>query len=137
MSNKLSVVTFNYDRSFEAALFIAVQKAYNLTDKEAASYVKSIPVLHIYGQLGELPHLSQNSRPYNPLVHAGIIMQTIDSIKIVHEGKDKEIPEFQAAREKIEKAKVVCCLGFGYHPENMKRLRLGETLQGNGRVIYL
>jgi hypothetical protein len=57
--NKLTVVTFNYDRSFEAALFVALQKAYHLSDTETAAYVKVIPVIHVYGQLGGLPFLSE------------------------------------------------------------------------------
>src|SRR6185436_7434620 len=92
--NKLTVVTFNYDRSFEAALFVALKKTYNLTDTETAAYVKIIPVIHVYGQLGGLPHLSENGRPYNPTVNAGVIEHSIQGIKIVHEGKE-DTPEFQ------------------------------------------
>ena len=134
--NKLTVVTFNYDRSFEAALFFALQKSYNLTDTAAADYVKVIPVIHVYGQLGGLPHLSDNGRPYNPEVDADVIQHAIQSIKIVHEGKE-DTPEFQLAQEKISTAKVVCCLGFGYHPENVKRLGLSQTLNGAGKRVYL
>lgn len=134
--NKLTVVTFNYDRSFEAALFIALQKTYNLTDTAAADYVKVIPVIHVYGQLGGLPHLSDNGRPYDLRVDAKVIEHSIQGIKIVHEGKE-DTPEFQLAQEKISKAKVVCCLGFGYHPENVKRLNLSQTLDGVGKRVYL
>lgn len=134
--NKLTVVTFNYDRSFEAALFVALQKTYNLTDTETAAYVKVIPVIHVYGQLGGLPHLSDHGRPYDPKVNAGVIDHSIQCIKIVHEGKE-DTPEFQLAQEKISKAKVVYCLGFGYHPENVKRLGLSQTLEGAGKQVYL
>lgn len=136
LNNKLSVVTFNYDRSFEAALLLALQNSYNLTDSKAVEYVKSIPVIHVYGQLGALPMFSENARPYGAELSPEILMQSTAGIKIVHEGEDNT-PELQLAREKIEKAKVVCCLGFGYHPENVKRLRLGDTLQGNGREVHL
>jgi hypothetical protein len=134
--NKLTVVTFNYDRSFEAALFFALQKAYNLTDTATADYVKAIPVIHVYGQLGELPFLSDKGRPYHPEVNAHVIEHSIQSIKIVHEGKE-DTPEFQLAQEKISRAKVVYCLGFGYHPENVKRLGLSQTLDGAGKRVYL
>lgn len=134
--NKLTVVTFNYDRSFEAALFIALQKSYNLTDTEAATYVKVIPVIHVHGQLGGLPFLSENGRPYDPEVDANVINLSIQGIKIVHEGEENT-PEFQLAKEKISNAKLVYCLGFGYHPDNVKRLGLSETLQGAGKQVYL
>jgi len=134
--NKLTVVTFNYDRSFEAALFISLKKAYNLTDQETAAYVNVIPVIHVYGRLGELPHLSNNGRPYDPKVDPGVIHNSIEGIKIVHEGQ-VNTPEFQLAREKISKAKLVYCLGFGYHPENMMRLDLSQTLNDAGKRVYL
>jgi hypothetical protein len=134
--NKLTVVTFNYDRSFEAALFFALQKAYNLSDTATADYVKVIPVIHVYGQLEGLPYLSDKGRPYNPEVDAKVIDHSIQSIKIVHEGQENT-PEFQLAQEKIAKAKVVCCIGFGYHPENVNRLGLSQTLNGVGKRVYL
>jgi hypothetical protein len=40
-------------------------------------------------------------------------------------------------QEKISKAKVVYCLGFGYHLENVKRLSLSQTLEGAGKQVYL
>ena len=136
-ANKLTVVRFNYDRSFEASLFLALQKSYNLTDSECADYVSRIPIIHVYGQLGELPHLSENGRPYDPKVDQGVINQSVGGIKIVHEGAE-DTPEFQRAQEAISQANVVCCLGFGYHPENVKRLNLSQTLQGMARKkVYL
>lgn len=136
--NKLSVVTFNYDRSFEASLFISIQRAYNLSDAEAASLLKKIPIIHVYGQLGELPHLSESpfSRPYDSKVHAGIASAAASGIKIIHEGKDNTT-EFQQAREKLSKAKIICCLGFGYHRDNVTRLDLPQVLKGKGKQIYL
>lgn len=136
-ANKLAVVTFNYDRSFEASLFLALQKSYNLTDSECAKYVNMIPIIHVYGQLGELPHLSENGRHYSPLVDQGVIHQSVRGIKIVHEGAGDTL-EFQRAQEAISQVKIVCCLGFGFHPENVKRLNLSQTLQGSPRKkVYL
>src|SRR6266581_2522044 len=60
--SKLAVVTFNYDRSFEHYLFIALQNAFNLPTSEVLKHVdhgtgevmhqNAIPVVHVYGTLG-------------------------------------------------------------------------------------
>ena len=50
--SKLSVITFNYDRSFEYSLFRSLQSAFGLSEDDAADTLKSIPITHVYGQLG-------------------------------------------------------------------------------------
>jgi hypothetical protein len=75
--NKLVVVTFNYDRSFEASLFVALKNSYNLTDEECAEYLRAIPIIHVYGQLGGLPHFSENGRAYIPTIDKDIVNQSI------------------------------------------------------------
>jgi hypothetical protein len=41
------------------------------------------------------------------------------------------------AQEAIRKAQAVCCLGFGYHSENLNRLDLIHTLAGERKKLYL
>ncbi len=63
--SKLAVVTFNYDRSFEHYLFIALQNAFNLPTAEVLKHIdhgtgevmhqNAIPVVHVYGTLGGVP----------------------------------------------------------------------------------
>lgn len=132
--NKLSIVTFNYDRSFEAALFRAVQNAYGLTDDECGEYMKAIPVIHVYGKLGEPGWLTRQGRPYTPDMTPQIVFDSAQSIKIVHEGAE-DAPEINMARQAIKDAEVVCCLGFGYHPTNVSRLQLSGLLHDK-RVFF-
>ena len=55
--NKLSVITFNYDRSLEHFLFTAIKATYGLQQREAdaADFFINVPVKHVYGELGVLP----------------------------------------------------------------------------------
>lgn len=55
--NKLSVITFNYDRSLEYFLFTAIKATYGLRQREvdAADFFVNVPVKHVYGELGVLP----------------------------------------------------------------------------------
>ncbi len=45
------------------------------------------------------------------------------AVKVIHE---KETKELRQAREVLSKAEIICCLGFGYHPENVARLELDK-----------
>jgi len=50
--NQLRVITFNFDRSFERRLFLAVRANYNLGDAEAFELCSStVPVHHMHGDL--------------------------------------------------------------------------------------
>ena len=127
--NKLSVVTFNYDRSLEHVLFRSVKHTYGLKDEEAAAQLKTIEIVHVYGKLNELPYLQEGGRPYSPEIDTQIIRNAIPAIKILHEGVDNS-PEFARAKELLMQASVICCLGFGYHETNIRRLGF-NAMNGN------
>ena len=126
--NKLAVVTFNYDRSFEHALFLFLKHNNNLSDEEAEELRTNIPVVHMYGQLG-----GQRYKPIIPGAHdpiePDVVHESADSIKVVHESVADD-PEFSIARSLLKEAEVVCFLGFAYHKQNVERLRLNELDQG-------
>src|SRR5262249_53254614 len=56
--NNLSVLTFNYDRSFEQFLFLALQDRYGIGPTDAANLLDEMPVVHLHGSLGSLPPLA-------------------------------------------------------------------------------
>jgi len=125
---RLSIVTFNYDRSVEHYLLTTLQNAYGITPERAAQYVqRAIPIVHVYGQLGGLPLLNgKGARPYEPAEPADAPLTAFtakDSIKIVHEGIDDNLA-LGRAYQLITEADVICFLGFGYLKENMERLGL-------------
>lgn len=69
--NKLSIITFNYDRSLEHFLFTALQAIYGiqLNEGDIAEFFKRIPVKHVYGELGILSwkynHLDEYRQKYH------------------------------------------------------------------------
>jgi hypothetical protein len=127
-SNRLAVVTFNYDRSFEHALFLFLKHNNNLTDKDAEQLrIATVPIVHMYGQLG-----GQRYKPAIPgardPIDPDFVEQSADSIKVVHESIG-DSPEFSTARSLLQEAEVVCFLGFAYHEQNVERLGLGQLHQ--------
>lgn len=124
--NMLSVITFNYDRSFEQYLFIALKNSYNKSDKECAEKLNKLPIVHVYGSLGELPWQSgtpdqSRSVPYDSEGTAVYIRRGAENIKIIPE-ITRDTDEFVQARNLISKASRLLFLGFGYHPTNISRL---------------
>lgn len=149
---KVSVLTFNYDRSFDHYLFTSIKHSYwGLSDNECASLVKSVPIIHLHGQIGKLPWQDTNGagRPYNntlkeleiikkSMSQNGILMngQIVSSakhyikkeisgqIKIIHERELDSDPGFSEAHRLLTKAEKIYFLGFGYNDENLRRLRI-------------
>ncbi|MCI0427904.1 MAG: hypothetical protein L0Z46_07820 [Nitrospiraceae bacterium] len=123
-ARNLSVLTFNYDRSFEHSLYLALKARHGLCPPQALELRRLVRVLHLYGDLGELDYESPEGRPYDPRVNARVARRWAQRIRILHEGQmDDEV--FREARAILEPAEGVCFLGFGYHPRNVERLRAG------------
>lgn len=130
--NRLSIITLNYDRSLEHFLFTALIHSYDKSEEDTASLLRTIPIVHVYGQLGQLPYLAGGGRPYTSDVHPDIVAQCVSEIKIVHENVHDAT--FSAAHELLAGAQKICFLGFGYHSDNLQRLRL-DKLPKDTRIL--
>ena len=123
--NQLSIITFNYDRSFEQFLFTALKNSFNLSDVEAAKLVAAVPIIHLHGAMGCFPWQGTRGREYGSDTTPINIKIASQGIKIIHEAVnlDKD-PEFQRAYGLIRQAKRLVFLGFGYNRTNLDRLRI-------------
>ena len=130
--NQLQVITFNYDRSFEHFLFLAVKSCYHgKNDPEIASMVQTIPIIHLYGSLGRLPwqqyqvRLSQNVTPFGAeSLTSENLPKAADSIQIISDNNGVT-PEFDKAKEILKNAERTYFLGFGFYKKNVERLGNG------------
>jgi len=119
--NRLSIITFNYDRSIEHYLFKALKYTHNRPDVECAETLSKIPIVHVHGSLGALPWQSQQARAYVPTYTAEDIQSASEKIIVVSEGQETS-PEFERAFKLMEKAERIYFLGFGYNRVNLQRL---------------
>jgi len=127
VENQLSVVTFNYDRSLEQFLFTALTNSYDITADNCPLLLKSIPIIHVHGTLGFLPWQGrppQESRSYEPKATAETVRIAASHISVIFEAGTR-LAEFERARQELAKAHRVLFLGFGYHPDNLRRLGFG------------
>jgi hypothetical protein len=135
--NKLSIITFNYDRSLEHYLFTTLQASFHKKGaKECGEKLNAIKIIHIYGQLGYLPWQTYNGN-YIPFGSKLIsderqliptISRAINCIKTMTEDSGKDDSHIKLARQLLSEAAKIYFLGFGFHPINLKILGI-ESLE--------
>jgi hypothetical protein len=134
-SNNLSIITFNYDRSLETYLHTALMNTYRLSIEDAKEILLKIPIIHVYGKLGELDWQSHDGRPYSSTDEIIFIKQAANGIKVIHE----EVPSdttLKDARSILVKTERIIFLGFGYGSTNLQRLGFNNDFKYPGKLIY-
>ena len=140
-NNKLSVITFNYDRSLEHFIYTSLRSD-NLDKSEAeiAQAANSLEVLHVHGRLGYLPWQNQPHDPADCEVpfntHDGLpdAAKASKYIKIIHEA-DISDTEFAKARGLLRDAERIYIIGFGFDQTNLKRLGIKDVVSRTLRHI--
>ena len=133
IENRLTVITFNYDRSFEHYFASALRETFNADPSVMALLVKTLNVIHVHGDLGGLPYVDPKARPYLPQFSAERVKEAAERIKIADRWDDGTAPDadFARAQEALRNATRVCFLGFGYNEHNLRRLRF----EGNAKDV--
>lgn len=137
--NKLSILTFNYDRSLEHFLLVALQNRYNIGPTQAAQFLAAIPIIHLHGQLGQLGEkldLDAGMRPYDGAIAPATIKLAAAGISVVHEDIG-HYPQFTRANDLLRAADQIWILGFGYLERNIKRLGEHAFNRPDGRSLTL
>jgi hypothetical protein len=134
-NNRVSFVTFNYDRTVEHFFYTSLQHTFGRSLEETAKVVEQIPVIHLHGRLGFLPW-QLNKQSLVPFGMAGVDKGVMDvllrEIKVVHEDiTDVRDKEFTKAKELLGGAMRVYLLGFGFGARNVERLGLA-SIQASG-----
>jgi hypothetical protein len=128
LANKVWFYTFNYDRSLEWFFYRALKYSYNLDDETCSKIVNGLNIKHLYGDFGSL--FNQNPFKYSPELTGQRVLRAIEGIQIMPEGPQKPEAFIGAHVCMREDAEVVCYLGVGYHPINMKRLMIHKLEPG-------
>jgi hypothetical protein len=122
--NKLSIITFNYDRSLEHYLLNSLHSLHGRPFDECAKALAQIPIIHVYGQLGKVPYPQPGCHPYRPVRESTAdVVRAAAGITLLHE----EASDLKQAYELLTDARRICFLGFGYHPMNLERLTLKDS----------
>jgi hypothetical protein len=129
--NDLKVISFNYDTSFERFMVNSIRASYGITVDAAISAFEAVQILHVHGQI---PY-KRAGRFLSPSLASGESIQAFsDQIITLHQGQEKST-QFSTARHWLENTNRVMFLGFGYHPENMRRLGVQNWIKPQMGVI--
>jgi len=142
--NRLSVITYNYDRSLEQFLVNSFHAQGGKTSAEwAAKLSSTIPIVHLHGVLGVHPAFDcgeKESVEFGKPVTAERVISASKCIRVVHDDiKLDEDAAFRMAYGLMAGAEAVFFLGFGYDTTNLQRLQLrriaGKNIYGTGKVV--
>jgi len=132
-NNKLSIITFNYDRSLEHYLFNSLLNWHGRSVDECIEKLAKVPIIYVYGQLGAIPYPQRGCRAYLPhgedekkvldaLLNA--VLEAAHGITLLHE----RASDLTEARKLLTAAERVCFLGFSYQASNLARLQLEDSV---------
>lgn len=132
--NRVSFITFNYDRSLEFFLHRSVKSAYHVDDDLACEACSRFEIHHVYGSVGQIDFSASanDNRPYGHLIVPDKLEAASAGINIIPEGRD-DSQAFKTARILFDNAQCVYFLGFGYDPTNCLRLNFSSVLRDKRR----
>lgn len=120
--NKVTIITFNYDRSLECYLHHALINRFRKSGDDEASLLNKIRIIHLHGILGNYPEENY----CKPIMHEGLlkISQGIIIIDELNDSKDQFCTNnYQIAHEALKNAERIFFLGFGFHEDNIRRFQ--------------
>jgi len=148
LENKLSIITYNYDRLFEYLLSTYLRDSYDLTNSDCSLIFSpgssKIQIIHLHGKTGDFEYQtnSSNYARYDMKLSSNKILRASSQIKIVHENIDKN-QSFKQAHVALRYAKRIYFLGFGFDDRNLERLlpdsirHIGKSAKVRGTAYQL
>jgi hypothetical protein len=116
----ITIVNFNYDRSLEQYLYLAMIKRFGISADQSSEVLKSLNIIHPYGNIGRLPW--QNYKEGEIVKYGDInynqYNKLFQNIKTFHESQSYN----SNLKNSIRNASNIAFLGFGFHEQNMKLL---------------
>jgi hypothetical protein len=137
LANPVTTVTFNYDRSYEYAIYLFLVNRYRMSPGEAIQRVNALPIIHLHGSLGPLAesHFGEG-REYRPDLRW--VSPDRDMFRLIYE-ENGDNSQLQRARNALAAAERVVVLGFAFHEMNSKRLfhSVARNLKSQWRACRL
>jgi hypothetical protein len=124
----LSVVTFNYDRSFEQYLLAAIMATYGAAEQDALESLGTLRIVHVYGSLGGAFSTSNGYLEREGGLTAARVGTAAQSLRVIPEHRNAGGDDFEVAKELLRASWRTAVMGFGFDPTNLARLDAGDTL---------
>jgi hypothetical protein len=126
LRNRVTIITYNYDRSLRNYLWNVMAARLPSTSSVRRKHFYHLPIIHLHGQLGMLGALvdaKHGTLPYGTPLDAEAVQVAMREITVIH-AANPTTHEFIAARQALREAERIYFLGFGYNPTNLDRLQV-------------
>lgn len=135
--NKVAFITFNYDLSLDQFLYNSLLNSTTTLNQESCKQIfKDVPIIHLYGQLGQLAwQAGDNRRHYgSKKLTKYQLREIVKGIKTGFDSFDfKTDANFKLALSFINEARNIYFIGFGFDKFNLDKLPL-RSMSGK-RII--
>ena len=128
---RITFVSFNYDRVIHRFFFLATQVVFDLSEEEAYRFCEeNLTVLYPYGSLGRVKPTNRNSG-FGQIENPQMLISAANNLRVFTEGGEDQIR--QSVHQSILDAESVWYLGFSFLHLNMEYLK--PTEQTSFRVF--
>jgi hypothetical protein len=119
---KLSVISFNYDRCLQQALSLYICTLYHLSFQDSRDIVSKIRIIYPYGSIGPFPDSKNGDAiDYGIDIDKSLLFGLSKRIRTYSEqALDRDL--FISMKSEFAKAETVIFLGCAYHPQNVRIL---------------
>ena len=118
--DKVTFLSFNYDRCIEHFLHEALQVSYSLDAATITNLMKNLQILHPYGSVGKLPWQETNQLLNVPFgSDRSNLLAIAKQIKTFNESVHED-QEIKKIRDTIQNAEIIVFLGFAFHRQNIE-----------------
>ena len=131
--NKVSFITFNYDRSLEHFLYTSlINSSFRQRDEIAINAKKYLPfpIIHMYGQIDKAEW--KGGSQYRPGIDYQRVNGLKDNIRVIGERTNGEITEIASLIKKVER---IFFLGFGFADENIEALDITRQITTDHNIF--
>lgn len=129
VNNKVSFITFNYDRSVEHFFSEAIKYNYETDEATVVKLINQLKIIHVFGRLPLLTVECNDSKKirsaYGTTPKKSYIVKAHNSIKTLHERQELDK---QFIADEIKKADRIFILGFGFADENLSLLNFRNNI---------
>lgn len=120
--DKVSVVSFNYDRTIRRFMPFGLSSQFGLSDEEARSLTRKLRIYYPYGSLGPLPWEGPTGGVEFGDEDAAALPTVAQSLRTFTEQID-DADDLAEMRLILSTAQRIVFLGFGYHNQNIELLQ--------------
>jgi len=133
--NKISLITFNYDRSLEHFLYESLINSFNGIDhRKIKEQLCQLKIIHVFGQVAGLDWQDLGSKiEYRYNIMRLNVPFLAHKLRIIYD--TTENPAIGEVHKLITEARDIFFLGFGYAKENLKVLGIPEVLKVGQRIF--